>query len=297
MTLGFIGLGQMGKPIVLNLLKSGERLVATGRDETAFAELEAKGAETVQELKAIAAAETIFFCLPDGDVVHDVLFGSGGIAAYLGAEHTIIDLSTISYLRAKEIASTLGSKGIGFLDAPISGMPHRAQDGTLTVMCGGDKAVFDKVKPLLDLIGNKVLYMGPSGSGQLMKLINQLLFDINCAAMAEVLPMAVKLGLDPDLVTEVVNSGTGRSNASEYFLPRILRDHFSDGYPLAAAYKDLVSAAEISAKHAIPLPVLAAATATYQTALAKGLGGKDKGAMICVFEDLLGVKVRSQGLK
>ena len=120
--------------------------------------------------------------------------------------------------------------------------------------------------------------MGPAGSGQLTKLINQLLFDINAAALGEILPMAVKMGLDPDLVGEVVNSGTGRSYASEFFMPRILRGHFCDGYPMAHAYKDLVSGAELGANHCIPMPVLAAATATYQTALLKGHGEKDKGA-------------------
>ena len=98
-------------------------------------------------------------------------------------------------------------------------MEARAIDGTLTVMCGGARDVFDRVKPYLDRIGNKILYMGLTGSGQLTKLINQLLFDINAAALAEILPMGVKMGLDPDLVGEVVNSGTGRSYASEFFIP------------------------------------------------------------------------------
>ena len=173
-------------------------------------------------------------------------------------------------------------------------MEARAIDGTLTVMCGGDREVFDRVKPYLDRIGNKILYMGPTGSGQLTKLINQLLFDINAAALGEILPMAVKMGLDPDLVGEVVNSGTGRSYASEFFIPRILRGHFGDGYPMAHAYKDLVSGAELGANHCIPMPVLAAATATYQAALLRGHGEKDKGGMVLVFEELLGVEYRSR---
>src|SRR5690606_34040435 len=155
----------------------------------------------------------------------------------------------------------LSGKGIRFLDAPISGMQARAEDATLTIMCGGEHETFSAVKPWLDRMGNNVLFMGAAGSGQLMKLVNQLLFDINCAALAEVLPMASHMGLDPDKAAAVINSGTGRSYASEFFLPRILRDHFEDGYPLQAAYKDLVSAAELGARHCIPMPVLAAATA------------------------------------
>jgi 3-hydroxyisobutyrate dehydrogenase-like beta-hydroxyacid dehydrogenase len=136
--------------------------------------------------------------------------------------------------------------------------------------------------------------MGPAGRGQLTKLINQLLFDINAAALAEVLPMAVKMGLDPELVGEVVNSGTGRSYASEFFIPRVLQGRFTDGYFLSKAYKDLISGAEISAGLCVPMPVLAAATATYQMAVLRGHGGKDKGAMIEVFEELLGVRYRSR---
>ena len=156
-------------------------------------------------------------------------------------------------------------------------MEARAVEGTLTVMCGGEREVFDRARPWLDRIGSKILHMGPTGSGQLTKLINQLLFDINAAALGEILPMAAKMGLDPDLVAEVVNSGTGRSYASEFFIPRILQGHFADGYPMAHAYKDLVSGAGLGAELCIPMPVLAAATATYQAALLRGHGEKDKG--------------------
>ncbi|TRZ53841.1 NAD(P)-dependent oxidoreductase, partial [bacterium] len=183
--------------------------------------------------------------------------------------------------------------GVAFLDAPVSGMEARAKDGTLTVMCGGPRETFDRVRPYLDCIGNKILYLGVSGSGQLTKLINQLLFDISAAALAEILPMAVKMGLDPESVAEVVNSGTGRSYASEFFLPRILAGGFGEGYPMKAAYKDLISAAEISVNLGIPLPVLAAATATYQQALLRGYGNQNKGGMIQVFEELLGVRFRN----
>jgi hypothetical protein len=118
--------------------------------------------------------------------------------------------------------------------------------------------------------------------------------DVNAAALAEVLTMAARMGLDPDLVGEVVNSGTGRSHASEFFLPRILRGRFADGYPMAKAYKDLVSGAGVSAERGIPMPVLAAATATYQAALLRGHGDKDKGGMVRVFEELLSMEYRSR---
>lgn len=294
MKIGFVGLGQMGKPMAMNMLKSGAELTVSALETTSFAEFQAKGARTTQNLRDMGDADMVFLSVPNGKAAQAVLTGDGGLLTSAKRGQIVVDTSTITYSETLEIAKRCAERGVVFMDAPISGMEARAVDGTLTVMCGGEREVFDKVKPLLELIGNKILYMGALGSGQLTKLINQLLFDINAAALAEVLPMAVKMGLDPDLVGEVINSGTGRSYASEFFISRILRDHFSDGYLMKHAYKDLVSGAHISADLGIPMPVLAAATATYQTALLRGHGDKDKGGMVQVFEELLGVRYRSQ---
>ena len=137
--------------------------------------------------------------------------------------------------------------------------------------------------------------MGKVGSGQLTKLINQLLFNISCAGVAEVLPMAAKLGLDPEKVTQVVTTGTGRSFAAEFFVPLTLENRFDQGYPIKHAYKDMISAAEISAHQKIPLPVVQATTATFQMALAEGFGDESKGSLIKVFERMLGVEFRKKG--
>ncbi len=293
--LGFIGLGQMGRPIAANLLKGGGTVTVSDRDERWFDEFRGKGAAVTTGLAEVAEADVVFLCLPNATVVQAVMTGEHGLLPHLTQGQTIVDLSTISYAATVELGRLLAAKGVDFLDAPISGMEARAIDGTLTVMCGGAPETFERVRPWLELIGNNILFMGPTGSGQLTKLINQLLFDINAAALGEVLPMAAKMGLDPDLVGSVINSGTGRSYASEFFLPRILRGHFTDGYPMHHAYKDLVSGAQLSADLCIPMPVLAAATATYQSALLQGHGDKDKGAMVRVFEALLGVEYRSKG--
>lgn len=293
MKIGFIGLGQMGKHMALNMLKSGAELIVNDIRTDCFQEFAAKGVRATTDIKEVAQAEIIFLSLPETKVVKSVLLGEKGLLKDLKKGQTVVDLSTITYTGTLEIAKYLEEQGIAFIDAPVSGMEARAIDGTLTVMCGGRAETFELVKPFLEYIGNKILYMGTTGQGQLTKLINQLLFDINAAGLAEVLPMAVKLGLDPAKVGEVVNSGTGRSYASEFFIPRIMKDNFKEGYSMNNAYKDLVSGAEISADLCIPMPVLHAATTTYQMALLKGLGAKDKGAMTCVFEELLGVKYRA----
>ncbi len=298
MKIGFIGLGQMGRPMALNLLKSGAPVAVHSADTSAYPALRKAGATPVDRSVDLADADVVFLCLPHGEVVRDVLFGTagvtGGLAARMRPGQTVVDTSTIAYNTTLEVAVALRQAGIDFIDAPVSGMEARAVDGTLTVMCGGERPVFDRIEPLLKHMGNQILFMGPAGSGQLTKLINQLLFDINCAGLAEILPMAVKMGLDPDQVGAVINSGTGRSYASEFFVPRMLQRGFSSGYPMKHAYKDLVSAAELGARLCIPMPVLAAATATYQTALLKGHGERDKGAMLLPFEELLGVQFRSR---
>lgn len=290
MKIGFIGLGQMGKPMAMNMLKCGDEVLVNDLRTDCFSEFQAKGAKTTTSLLAVAQCDLIFLSLPDTKVVQAILLGEKGILPSLRPGQIVADLSTINYTASTEIARALEAKGVEFIDAPVSGMEARAIDGTLTIMCGGGKEIYEKIVPYFKCIGTNIMYMGSHGCGQLTKAINNILFDINIAAFAEILPMAVKLGLDPEAIGSVVNSSSGKSYASEFFIPRILKRHFSDGYPLEHAYKDLVSGAELGAQLCIPLPVMHAATTTYQMALLKGLGHKDKGAMICVFEELLGLK-------
>jgi 3-hydroxyisobutyrate dehydrogenase-like beta-hydroxyacid dehydrogenase len=292
--IGFIGLGKMGKPLAMNMLKSGAEVIVSSRRSVDFSEFEARGVRTTLDFSDFSDTEIIFLCLPDGHVVQDVLLGDKGLIHHLSVGRTVVDFSTISYYTAVEIAKRLEERSINFLDAPISGMEARAVDGTLTIMCGGEKKIYNEIQPFLKCVGKNIHYMGDAGKGQLTKLINQLLYNMNMAALAEVLPLAVKMGLNPEKVGQVVNTGTGKSHASEFFIPQILKGSFSNSYPLKDAYKDLVSAAEISANLGIPLPVLHAATTTYQMALLRGHGDLDKGAMIRVFEELLGVQYRGE---
>lgn len=290
---GFVGLGQMGKWMALNLVKAGFDLTVYDIDARAVEFLTGQGAKSVSTPAEMAAwADWLLLSLPNTAIVEKVVFGEDGVALGANPGLVLIDLGTTSYGATLDFARRLGERGIRFADAPVSGMEARAQDGTLTLMYGGDTALFEEICPAFAPLANKILNMGPIGSGQLTKLINQLLFNISAAAIAEILPMAVKLGLDSEKVLEVVNSGTGRSWASEFFGPRILDGLFQDGYPLKHAYKDMISAAEICAHQQIPLPMVHAATTTYQMALLQGLGNEDKGAMIKVFEHLLGVEFR-----
>lgn len=293
MKYGFVGLGQMGKPMAINLGNSFDVIAYDQRPDVLPGTAKTRQADS---LKDLSECTHVFLSLPSSKVLEIVLFDKeNGLAGILEPGTVIVDTSTVEYNATVDIGNRLDAMGLRFLDAPVSGMQKRAEDGTLTMMIGGDEALARELEPAMSTMANKILYMGPRGAGQLTKLINQLLFDINMAALAEILPVSVKLGLNPEQVADVINSGTGRSYASEFFLPNILEGIFDQGYPMGHAYKDLISGAELGARHSIPLPVLAAATATYQRALLEGLGDQDKGAMVKVFENLLGVAFRKSG--
>ncbi len=291
--IGFIGLGTMGKWMALNMMKAGFPMRVYDINPAPVQFLAGQGAAAAKSPADVAAeVDWLFLSLPDTELVEKVVFGENGVA--LGAKPglVLVDLSTISYIPTLEINRKLKEKGILFADAPVSGMEARAKEAKITVMFGGDEGLFQKVRPALDAIGNQIVYMGAVGSGQLTKLINQLLFNISCAGLAEVLPMAVKLGLDPEKVAQVVTTGTGRSFAADFFIPLTLDNRFDEGYPVKSAYKDMISAAEISAHKGIPLPVVNATAVTFQMAIAEGYGDLSKGGLIRVFEKLLGTEFR-----
>lgn len=291
--IGFIGLGIMGKWIALNIMSAGFDLMVFDISSDAMRSLTDKGAKPARTPADLAGkVDWVFLSLPDTAAVEKVIFGEDGIVKGARAGLIVVDFGTTGYLPTQEFNRKLKEQGITFADAPVSGAEPGAQKGTLTVMFGGDESTFNLVYPLLKAMSRTILHMGPVGSGQLTKVVNNLLYNINLAAMAEVLPMAVKLGLDPEKISQVITTGTSRSFAAEYFTPYILENRFDHAYALNNAYKDMVSAAEISAYHKIPMPLVHAATTTYQMALAEGYGHEDKGAMIKVFERLLGVKFR-----
>lgn len=296
--IALLGLGAMGHPIARNLAakraSEAETIVAVDADPARLAGLDSPGLVATADPGQAAGVEVLFLCLPNGDAVEAALLGADRLLERLAADAVVVDLSTIAHAKALAIGRAVAATGRRFVDAPVSGAPAGAEAGTLTVMCGGAAGAVARVRPLLERIGTTILHMGPTGSGQLTKTINNVLYDINIAALAEVLPMAVAMGLDPDQVAQVVTTGTSRSYAAQYFVPRILEGRFDEGYPMGAAYKDLVAAAAIAAENGFPMPVTAAATATYQTALRQGHADKDKGAMVLPFEALLGVKVRGR---
>jgi len=227
--------------------------------------------------------------------VEKVIFGPKGLYESFRKGQSIVDLSTVDFIKTQEIADKVESMGVSFMDAPISGLDVKAKSGELSIMCGGNEETFNKMLPYLENMGSSIVYLGKHGMGQLSKTINNILYNINMAGLAEILPFAVKMGLEPEKIAQFVNSGTGRSLASEYFIPRILEGNFSYGFTMESAYKDMQTACIVSAKEKIPTPVLHATMTTYQMTLLEGFGKEYKGAMIKIYERLLNVMFRKEG--
>ena len=291
---GFIGLGSMGRRMAANVAAGYNTWVYDVRSDAAT-ELVARGAHAAKKVSDIAGScNPILLSLPDGAAVDEVLFGATGLGEHLRQGHVVVDCGTTHPEYTRATAKALAAKGVDFLDAPVTGMESRAEEGTLTVMVGGDETAFSEVRPVLERIGSLVVHMGASGNGQLTKMTNNVLYNISCAAMAEMLPLAVKLGLDADKVRRVVKTGSGQSFGFDYFSERALAGVFDQGYPMASAFKDMTTVMENAHALQAPMPVASAAMLTYKMALAQGSGDESKGAMIKVWEAVMGVEVRTQ---
>ncbi len=283
----------MGRGMALNIHKAGYPLFVFDIDDNAVTPLVDAGAQAVESASQLAAqCDWIILSLPDTSIVDAILWGEKGLCTYLSPGQIVIDCGTTHPTTTVDFHARLQELGIDFLDAPVSGMEKRALEGTLTIMAGGLKEVFDLVKPVLESMSSTVVYMGGAGSGQLTKVINNVFFNVACATVAELLPLSVKMGLDPEKMIEVAGTGSGQSFALNTFGPLILNRDFSQGYPMEKAYKDMSSIVEVINTHHIPIPVTMAALSTYQTALSKGLGKESKGAMVKVWEQVLDVKVK-----
>jgi len=290
---GFIGLGQMGKRMAINVLKKGFSLRVYDLRQDAMDEVVNHGAKASQDLSELGKrCNRIIFSLPDASVVESVLFGAGDLNDTLSAGDIIIDCGTTSPLFTERTAAVLKEKCIDLIDAPVSGGESRAEKGTLTIMVGGDEDAYRTIYPLLEAMGETIVFLGGSGTGQLGKMTNNVLFNISCAAMAEMLPMATKLGLDPEKMCFVVRTGSGQSYGFDVFSDLVLDGNFKPGYPMQNAYKDMAHVMELADKYRLPLPVASAAMQTYKMALGKDLGGENKGAMIKVWEEVFGVSAR-----
>ena len=292
---GFIGLGQMGLGMANNLGRLAKPFYAYDSSSEAPDKLENDNTIITNTIAGMAEnCHLIFLCLPSAKEVNDVIFGPNGIADSALPNLSIIDTSTIERTEAIAIHKKLVERGIDYADCPISGLPFRALDGTLTMMFGGSQTLFDQTKPELESMGEFIIYCGESGTGQMMKAINNIIYDINIVALCEVLPLAVAGGLSSDALTKVISTASSRSFAGDHFLPKMLARQFDNDFAMEDAYKDILNVQKVAVEQHAMIPLVNAMTSSYQNAIAAGLGREPKSAIIKVYEKVLGKKFSAE---
>lgn len=293
MKTGFIGLGIMGKPMSKNLRKAGYELVVYDANPAPMKELEALGAETASSPKEVAQrCEVVITILPNSPHVKAVVLGPNGILEGGGPGKTVIDMSSIAPLASREIAGKLAERGMEMLDAPVSGGEPKAIDGTLSVMVGGKKEVFDRHCPLLKAMAASVVLTGEIGAGNVTKLANQIVVALNIAAMSEALVLAAKAGVRPELVFQAIRGGLAGSTVLDAKAPLVMDRKFAPGFRINLHIKDLGNVLETSREIGVPLPLTAAVMEMMQALKVDGQGEMDHCSLVKFYEKMAQVEVR-----
>lgn len=294
MHVGFIGLGAMGKPMARNLLAAGFSLAVYDIAPQAVAELADAGAFTAASPAELAArCDVIITMLPNADIVEETLRGPAGVFTGALEGRLVVDMSSVDPASSRRMAAIAAAKGIGYVDAPVSGGTAGAAGGTLTIMAGGADADVARAMPLFLVLGKNIRHLGGVGSGDAIKMVNNLLLGVNMAALAEALVLGVKSGLSAETMLTVIGESSGASYALKSKLPTfIMEGRFEPGFAVDLQYKDLELAVASAKRERLPLPVTAAAQQVYELARAEGFGRADISAIVKVWERLAGVTVR-----
>lgn len=292
MKIGFIGLGIMGKPMAKNLVKAGYDLVVSDLFEAAVAEVVSFGATSAHSAKEVAEqTDIIITMLPNSPHVKTVVCGKGGLLEGAKAGTILIDMSSIAPLVSQEVSKVCAEKGVKMIDAPVSGGEPKAIDGSLSIMVGGDKAVFDQVYDILMVMGASAVFCGDIGAGNTTKLANQVVVALNIAAVAEAFTLSKKAGVDPHLVYDAIKGGLAGSTVMGAKGPMMLDDNFNPGFRIDLHIKDLNNALETAHGVGAPLPLTAAVMEMMQTLHADGFGQYDHSALAKYYEKVSGMKI------
>jgi 2-hydroxy-3-oxopropionate reductase len=294
-TIGFIGLGIMGKPMAKNLLKAGYNLVVYDINKGAVDELVSLGAKAASSPSELTSlVEKIITMLPDGPDVEEVVTGAHGILKSATAKTVLIDMSSISPTVSKRLAGMLAAKGARTLDAPVSGGEPGAINAQLAIMVGGSEDLFDEIKPIFAALGKSYVLVGDTGAGQITKLVNQILVAIHLEAMGEALLLASKAGVDPLKVYEAIKGGLAGSNVLNAKVQLVLARNFKPGFKIRLHQKDLKNALEAAGSLDLDLPVTRTVMDMVNTLVREGKGEEDHGGILQVLEKMNGVEIRHQ---
>ena len=288
MKLGFIGLGIMGAPMALHLVNDGHEVYVQTRGKVpeSVAASPAKPCANAEEVAR--NAEVVFMMVPDTPDVEAVLFGANGVAAGLagssGSRKVVVDMSSISPIATKAFASKINALGADYIDAPVSGGEVGAKAASLTIMCGGDAAVFEKVRPLLEKMGKNITLVGGNGDGQTTKVANQIIVALNIAAVGEALLFASKAGADPAKVRQALMGGFASSRILEVHGERMIKRTFAPGFRIKLHQKDLGLALQGARELGMALPQTANAAQLMQVCAANGMAELDHSALVKALE-------------
>jgi 3-hydroxyisobutyrate dehydrogenase len=298
MRIGFIGIGVMGRPMTLNLLKAGHEVTIYARhpEKPEVQEVLQAGAKLAPSSRAVAiASEIVITMVPNSAQVEEVVAGPQGIFQGGRRGLTIIDMSTIAPTVSRKLAEAASAWGMHFLDAPVSGGSQGAINGTLTIMVGGQQEIFEQVRPVLEALGKKenIIYVGPNGSGEVVKLVNNLLAGTIAAATAEALVLGVKAGADLETMTRIIGTSTGASwQLTNQFPLRAFNGSFQPGFMTDLLHKDLGLALDLARENATELTMTDLARQLYTRSQEAGYGREDYTAVLKVLEQAAGVEVR-----
>ncbi|HGF8405598.1 TPA: 2-hydroxy-3-oxopropionate reductase [Enterococcus faecium] len=287
MKIGFVGLGIMGKPMAKNLIKDGYEVICYDFNQSNMDEVAAAGASTAKNSQELAnQSDIVITMLPNSPNVEAALFSEEGIAAGISEGKIVIDMSSINPVSSQRFAEKLAGLGVEFLDAPVSGGEPKAIDGTIAVMVGGKKKVFDQCYELLLSMASSVTYIGEVGAVNIAKLANQIIVAINIAAVGEALSFATKAGADPELVYQGIRGGLAGSTVMDAKSPMILNRDFDPGFRIELHIKDLQNALDTSHMINAGIPLTAQLMEIMQVLKNDGLEKKDHSAIACYYEKI-----------
>jgi 2-hydroxy-3-oxopropionate reductase len=290
--IGFIGLGVMGAPMARNLLEAGYELVVHSRSRGPAEELAQAGAETAGSPREVAErADVVITMLPDSAAVRDVVLGGDGVLAGASSGTLLIDMSTIDPEVSIEVARAASERDVAALDAPVSGGDVGAQEGTLSIMVGGDADDVERARPLFEVLGKTIVHVGGPGAGQVVKACNQVVVAVTIAAVSEALVLGSKAGVDPAKILDVLGGGLAANRVMELRRRNFLEHDFTPGFRIDLHHKDLGIALGAGDSLGVPLPATAAVQQMMRSLRARGHGGDDHSGLIQVIEELAGHRV------
>jgi 2-hydroxy-3-oxopropionate reductase len=284
---GFIGLGVMGKPMARNLIEAGHELVLFSRTRASVDEVAGDSATAASSPREVAErADVVVLMLPDSPQVREVLDGDDGLLAGAREGQLVVDMSTISPVVTRGIAEECGGRGIGWVDAPVSGGDVGAREATLSIMAGGSDEDFARAKPLFEVLGKTIVHVGPVGSGQVVKACNQVVVALTIEAVSEALVLGSKAGVDPATIIEVLSGGLAANKVMEVRGRNFLEHDFTPGFRIDLHHKDLGIALATAREYGVALPSTAAVDQMLQALRSGGRGNRDHSALLTHIEDL-----------